>query len=53
MDIVARLRQGVDPSEIFLAEQVMDSAADTIEFLRAQLARANSPVVDCRNSEET
>ena len=65
MDIVARLRQG---------GELMQSAADTIDFLRtevdargaeierlgdslnkchAKLMRANCPVVDARNSEES
>ncbi len=43
MDIVARLRMD--------GTTLADEAADTIEFLRAQLARANCPVVDVRNSD--
>ena len=44
MDIVAQLRQEDD--------ELMQKAADTIEFLRTQLARANCPVVDSRNSDK-
>jgi len=64
-DIVPHLRQGI--SGVHVAERLMDSAADTIEFLRAEvdrlnasldkchaaLMRANSPVVDSRNSKES
>ncbi len=48
MDIVARLRLG-GPNAL----EVVDEAADVIEFLRTQLARANCPVVDSRNSVES
>ena len=71
MDIVAQLRQGVDasagrPYRDALDDELMQGAADTIEFLRteidrlgnslnkchAKLMRANCPVWDARNSEE-
>ena len=48
-DIVVQLRQGSDDP---WDTELMQRAADTIEFLRAELARANCPVVDSRNSEE-
>ena len=65
MDIVAQLRQGVCGHER-LDNELMQSAADTIEFLRTEITRlgesldkchaklmgANCPVVDARNSEE-
>ena len=50
MDIVVQLRQGAYSDG--LDDELMQRAADTIEFLRAELARANCPVVDSRNSEE-
>ena len=70
MDIVARMRQGVEGRDdvgIEETERTMNSAADTIEFLRtevdrlgdslnkchAKLMQANCPVWDARNSEET
>lgn len=47
MDIVERLRLG-GPNAL----EVVGEAADEIERLRARLARANSPIVDCRNNNE-
>ena len=40
MDIVAQLRNGADDMD---ANLVMQSAADTIEFLRTEVARLSRP----------
>ncbi len=69
MDIVAQLRQWGSlkvgdplPADAWGSRlsELLNSSADTIEFLRteverlhAQLTRANCPVVDARNSEES
>ena len=66
MDIVAQLRQHAYSAQLRqdayskLDDTLMQSAADTIEFLRTEgvrlqgeLARANCPVVDSKNSEES
>ena len=39
MDIVVRLRQGIDPNDMVETEKAMDSGADTIEFLRTEIVR--------------
>ena len=45
MDIVAQLRQRI--GDRYEAEQVMDSAADTIEFLRTEITRLGESLNKC------
>lgn len=45
MDIVAQLRQRI--GDRYEAEQVMDSAADTIEFLRTEVDRLGESLNKC------
>ena len=47
MDIVVRLRQGIDPLDMVETEQAMDSGADTIEFLRTEITRLGESLDKC------
>ncbi len=47
MDIVVRLRQGIDPNDMVETEKVMDSGADTIEFLRTEITRLGESLDKC------
>ena len=47
MDIVVRLRQGIDPLDMVETEQAMDGGADTIEFLRTEVARLGESLDKC------
>ena len=47
MDIVAQLRQGIYRGEEGEAETAMQSAADTIEFLRTEITRLGESLNKC------